>query len=57
FTKREAEILCLIMQKYSNTEIAEKLCLTKRTVENNISRIYVKTGLSTREELVRYEDF
>ena len=54
FTKREAEILCLIMQKYSNTEIAEKLCLTRRTVENNISRIYVKTGLSTREELVRY---
>ena len=55
FTKRESEILCLIMQNCSNSEIAKRLSLTKRTVENNISHIYTKTGLYSSEELVNYE--
>lgn len=44
------------MQKCSNSEIAEKLSLTKRTVENNISRIYTKIGVFSRDELVRFEE-
>ncbi len=56
FTKRESEILCLVMQKCSNSEIADKLSLTKSTVENNISRIYTKIGVFSRDELVRFEE-
>lgn len=54
FTKREISILQLVIQKYKNPEIAEKLGLNKRTVENNISRIYTKSGLNSREELLGY---
>ncbi len=54
FTKRELEIIRLILQKYRNTEIAQKLELNKRTVENCISRIYTKTGCNNRDELVQY---
>ena len=42
------------LSKYTNPEIAEKLGLNKRTVENNISRIYTKIGLNSREELLGY---
>ena len=54
FTKREISIIHLLMQKCTNVEIAEKLGLNKRTVENNISRIYTKTGLNYKEELLQY---
>ncbi|MCR5762205.1 MAG: response regulator transcription factor [Treponema sp.] len=54
FTKREKEILNLIMNNKTNSEIAEQLGIQKRTVENTISRIYNKSGMTSREELRRY---
>jgi DNA-binding CsgD family transcriptional regulator len=35
FTNRELEILQLIAREYTNEEIADKLCLAKRTVDNH----------------------
>lgn len=52
FSHRESEILRLILQGKSNSVIAEELGINKRTVENSISKIYNKTGLSSREELL-----
>jgi len=49
-TARESEILCLIARGLDNTAIAEALCLTKRTVQNHISNIYGKLGVSCRTE-------
>ena len=54
FTTREKEILNLIMRDKTNAEIAEQLGVQKRAVENYISRIYSKSGMSSREELRRY---
>lgn len=54
FTSREQEILNLIMRDKTNSEIAAQLGIQKRAVENYISRIYNKSGMSSREELRRY---
>lgn len=54
FTKREQDVLFLIKQNYTNQHIAKTLGVNIRTVENNISHMYLKTGCATREELLRY---
>ena len=52
-TAREVEILKLIALGHTNTEIAEQLVLSVRTVESHRARIQQKPGLGTRAELVR----
>ena len=53
-TDREVDILRLIALGHTNTEIAEQLFLSVRTVESHRARVQQKTGLTTRAELVRY---
>ncbi len=54
FTRREAEILKLILMGKQNSVIAETLEVSKRSVENYISHIYDKTGFSSKEELIEH---
>ena len=51
---RESEILELVATGLTNYEIAEKLEISKRTVDNHISNILTKTGTENRVELVRW---
>ena len=53
-TERELEILRLIGLGHTNTEIAERLYLSVRTVESHRAHIQQKTGRTSRSELVRY---
>jgi two-component system response regulator NreC len=53
-TGREVEILRLIALGHTNSEIAEQLYLSVRTVESHRAHIQQKTGRSKRAELVRY---
>jgi two-component system, NarL family, response regulator NreC len=53
-TAREVEILRLIALGHTNTEIAQQLFLSTRTVETHRAHIQQKTRRSTRAELVRY---
>ena len=53
-TEREVDILKLIALGHTNTEIAEQLYLSVRTVESHRAHIQQKTGVGTRAELVRY---
>jgi two-component system, NarL family, response regulator NreC len=53
-SEREVDILRLIALGHTNTEMAERLFLSVRTVESHRARIQQKTGMSTRAELVRY---
>jgi two-component system response regulator NreC len=53
-TAREVEVLGLIAAGYTNTEIAEKLFLSVRTVETHRTHIQRKTGRSTRAELFAF---
>ncbi|MDR1949591.1 MAG: response regulator transcription factor [Spirochaetaceae bacterium] len=52
FTRREREILELVLKHSDNAAIAKKLGLKTRTVENYLSRIYEKTGAATRNDLM-----
>ena len=53
-SEREVEVLRLIALGHTNTEIAEQLYLSVRTVESHRAHIQQKLGLTTRAELVRY---
>ncbi len=51
---RESEVLELVAIGSTNLEIAEKLEISKRTVDNHISNILTKTKTDNRVELVRW---
>jgi len=51
-SKRELEISHLVGAGLSNREISETLGLSEHTVKNYLFRIFEKTGVSTRTELV-----
>ncbi len=50
-TRREAELMYLAVDGTSNSEIAHQLCLSVRTVENHLQRVYAKLGVASRHEL------
>lgn len=51
---RETEILRLVALGHTNAEIADRLHLSRRTVETHRAHVHRKLGLTTRAELVRY---
>ena len=53
-TPRETEVLQLLAQGLDNARIAERLVVTKRTVQNHVSTIYGKLGVATRTEAALY---
>ena len=53
-SRRENEIVALVKRNLSNRQIAKRLCISLRTVENHITRIYFKTGVKYREELINF---
>jgi NarL family two-component system response regulator LiaR len=50
-TSREKEIVVLVKQSLNARQIARRLVLSIRTVENHLAHIYDKTGVSSWEEL------
>jgi len=50
-TKRETDILSLIKKNLTNKEIASRLGINQRTVENILCCVYDKTGIRSRVEL------
>ncbi len=54
FTPREQSVLELVVEGLMNKEIAKRLGTTIRNVEKYVSRLFGKTGTSSRTELVRY---
>jgi PAS domain S-box-containing protein len=51
---REKEILELICKGFTNNEIAEKLYISNRTVDNHRAKLLEKTGTKNTAELVAY---
>jgi two-component system response regulator DegU len=49
-TPRETEILCLLAQGFDNVTIAQKLVVTTRTIQNAVSTIYDKLGVTSRTQ-------
>ncbi len=53
-TPSERQVLALLAQGLDNAAIAERLVITKRTVQNHISNIYGKLDVGTRTEAMLY---
>jgi ATP/maltotriose-dependent transcriptional regulator MalT len=53
-TAREVEVLRLVAQGLSDTQVAEQLVISPRTVNWHLSLIYSKLGVSSRAAATRY---
>ncbi|MCO5266792.1 MAG: helix-turn-helix transcriptional regulator [Lentimicrobium sp.] len=53
-TPREIEIVKLIMQEFSSEEIADKLFISKRTVDTHRKNIIQKTNTKTLVGLLKF---
>lgn len=54
FTEREQEVLNLICQEYTNSEIAEMLGVSKRTIDGHRMSLFEKSGAKNTAGLVIY---
>lgn len=52
-TARQAEVLQLLAEGLTNTEIADRLFVSPRTIEHHVSAILAKLDSSTRDEAVQ----
>jgi DNA-binding NarL/FixJ family response regulator len=53
-SEREREVLQLVARGYSYKEIAERLYISPKTVENHVRNILGKLHVNRRDELIRY---
>ena len=51
---REIEIIELVAEGLTNQEIAERLTISKRTVDNHVSNVFTKTGSKNRVALLNW---
>ena len=52
-TNRHIDVLVLLKEGLQNAEIADKLFISAKTVDNHISSILSKLGVNTRAKAVR----
>ncbi len=53
-TARELDVLRLLTQDLSNPQIAERLVVSRRTVEAHLRSIYGKLGVKSRDAAIQY---
>ena len=53
-TRREHEVLSLLAEGCSNTQIADRLYISRRTAEHHVAHILSKLGLRNRAEATAY---
>lgn len=53
-TVREYEVLRLVVERFGNAEIAERLFLSPRTVERHVASLKARTGQTSRAALITH---
>lgn len=53
-TKREHEVLQLVVEGYTSKDVAQKLCLSPRTVDHHRARLLKKYNLKNSADLVSF---
>ena len=53
-TVRETEVLGLVALGLTNAQIAERLFLSRRTIDQHVSSIYNRLGISSRAAATRF---
>jgi non-specific serine/threonine protein kinase len=53
-SEREIEVVTLVASGLTNSQVADRLFLSRRTVDAHLRRIYDKLELSSRAEVIRY---
>jgi DNA-binding NarL/FixJ family response regulator len=53
-SERELEIIELVATGLTNSEIANQLMISKRTVDNHVSNVFAKTGAKNRIALINW---
>ena len=53
-SSREMEIIDLVAGGLTNQEIAQRLTISKRTVDNHVSNMFTKTGSKNRVALLNW---
>jgi DNA-binding NarL/FixJ family response regulator len=53
-TRREVEVLALVAAGLTDTQVAEKLILSPRTVQGHLRSIYNKIAVNSRSAATRY---
>ena len=52
-TKREREVMGLMLQGYTNGELSEQLGIMRKTAEYHIRSVYIKMDLQNRMQLFK----
>lgn len=52
-TRRETDVLRRVLKGLKNTDVAEELGISEQTVKDHLSKIYMKIGISNRNDLMR----
>lgn len=52
-TKREIQVLCLVIKGKTSKDVAEALYVSKRTVDFHLTRIYDKLQVTNRVQVFR----
>ncbi len=55
-TRREMEVARLASRGYTDSEIADDLGISERTVESHLAHVYGKLGVTSRRVLIRRSD-
>lgn len=53
-TEREFEVLIALSQGSSNKEVADRLCVTEKTVKTHVSNVLSKLGVKSRTQAALY---
>ena len=53
-SSREMEIIDLVADGLTNQEIAQRLTISKKTVDNHVSNMFTKTGSKNRVALLNW---